>query len=153
MFSRFRAFSWSSEEDEQEPQKRTAYELLLIISLFSTYMPLVDCNRVLLRPLRDATYPSFWGADEADYINASYIDVFTYKQREITTLRLFYLKGYDKKKKFIVTQYPMEMTKIEFWRMVVQEDVATIINLTETKEEKPVIVSPRYNQLLALFSV
>ena len=52
-----------------------------------------------------------------------------------------------------MTQHPMEMTKIEFWRMIVQEDVATIINLTETKEEKPVIVLPRINQLLALFSV
>ncbi|XP_044264222.1 uncharacterized protein LOC123011031 [Tribolium madens] len=51
-----------------------------------------------------------------DYINASYVD------------------GYEVPKAFIATQAPMESTTGEFWWMVWQENVKTIIMLTELVE-------------------
>ncbi|XP_052777592.1 uncharacterized protein LOC128214917 [Mya arenaria] len=49
------------------------------------------------------------------------------------------LPGYKKKGAFIVTQTPLEVTKTDFWRLVVEHDVHTIVmmnNRSEMKEDE-----------------
>ncbi|XP_042222169.1 tyrosine-protein phosphatase 69D-like isoform X2 [Homarus americanus] len=64
-----------------------------------------DSNRVILAPL--STRPS------STYINASFVT------------------GYDLAESFIVTQDPMENTIADFWRMVFDQEVTTIVMLSE----------------------
>ncbi|XP_071521092.1 tyrosine-protein phosphatase 69D [Panulirus ornatus] len=64
-----------------------------------------DSNRVILAPL--STRPS------STYINASFVT------------------GYDLAESFIVTQDPMENTVADFWRMVFDQEVTTIVMLSE----------------------
>ncbi|XP_063848921.1 tyrosine-protein phosphatase 69D-like isoform X1 [Scylla paramamosain] len=69
-----------------------------------------DSNRVILAPL--STRPS------STYINASFVT------------------GYDLAESFIVTQDPMENTVADFWRMVFDQEVNTIVMLSEVRHEQ-----------------
>ena len=60
----------------------------------------MNCNRVVLY---DATSPN------ANYINASFI------------------RGYSQKREFIVTQHPLQATMSDFWKMVLERDIVTIV--------------------------
>ena len=46
---------------------------------------------------------------DADYINASFV------------------RGHNQKREFVVTQHPLQETKGDFWRMVLERDIATIV--------------------------
>ncbi|XP_068902347.1 uncharacterized protein [Tenebrio molitor] len=69
-----------------------------------------DCTRVILRPLP--------GLGTHDYINASYIN------------------GYDKPKAYIACQGPKFYTVKDFWRLIWQENVETIVMATNLLENK-----------------
>ncbi|KFB35007.1 AGAP003187-PA-like protein [Anopheles sinensis] len=64
-----------------------------------------DKNRVILAPIP--------GRDNCTYINASFVD------------------GYDEENNFIVTQDPMEETIFDFWRMIFEQRVKTIVMFSE----------------------
>uniref|UniRef100_A0A8C6PRB8 protein-tyrosine-phosphatase n=1 Tax=Nothobranchius furzeri TaxID=105023 RepID=A0A8C6PRB8_NOTFU len=69
-----------------------------------------DHSRVVLSQLD--------GKPCSDYVNASYID------------------GYTEKNKFIGAQGPKEDTVADFWRMIWEQKVATVVMLTNLKERK-----------------
>ncbi|CAH0403571.1 unnamed protein product [Chilo suppressalis] len=73
-----------------------------------------DRNRVILTPLP--------GRDFSTYINASFIE------------------AYDNTEGFIITQDPLPNTIADFWRMVSEHNVSTIVMLSEIGEGK----CPRY---------
>uniref|UniRef100_A0A182JAQ7 protein-tyrosine-phosphatase n=1 Tax=Anopheles atroparvus TaxID=41427 RepID=A0A182JAQ7_ANOAO len=64
-----------------------------------------DKNRVILAPIP--------GRDNCTYINASFVD------------------GYDDENNFIITQDPMEETIFDFWRMIFEQRVKTIVMFSE----------------------
>ncbi|XP_053679803.1 tyrosine-protein phosphatase 69D [Anopheles nili] len=64
-----------------------------------------DKNRVILAPIP--------GRDNCTYINASFID------------------GYDDENNFIITQDPMEDTIFDFWRMIFEQRIKTIVMFSE----------------------
>lgn len=69
-----------------------------------------DHSRVHLSPLE--------GVPDSDFINASYIN------------------GYQEKNKFIAAQGPKEETVNDFWRMIWEQNTATIVMVTNLKERK-----------------
>ncbi|GIY48220.1 tyrosine-protein phosphatase 69D [Caerostris extrusa] len=69
-----------------------------------------DLNRVILPPS-----PS---RDHSSYINASFI------------------QGYDRSLSFIITQDPLETTIVEFWRMIKEQSITTLVMLSEIGEGK-----------------
>ncbi|XP_059057740.1 tyrosine-protein phosphatase 69D [Achroia grisella] len=73
-----------------------------------------DRNRVILAPIP--------GRDYSTYINASFIE------------------AYDNSEGFIITQDPLPATIMDFWRMVSEHNVSTIVMLSEIGEGK----CPRY---------
>ncbi|KAL0859492.1 hypothetical protein ABMA27_010650 [Loxostege sticticalis] len=73
-----------------------------------------DRNRVILTPLP--------GRDFSTYINASFIE------------------AYDNSEGFIITQDPLPNTIMDFWRMVSEHNVSTIVMLSEIGDGK----CPRY---------
>ncbi|XP_053618843.1 tyrosine-protein phosphatase 69D isoform X2 [Plodia interpunctella] len=73
-----------------------------------------DRNRVILTPVP--------GRDFSTYINASFI------------------QAYDNSEGFIITQDPLPNTIADFWRMVCEHNVSTIVMLSELGEGK----CPRY---------
>ncbi|KAL4712464.1 hypothetical protein ACJJTC_007480 [Scirpophaga incertulas] len=73
-----------------------------------------DRNRVILTPLP--------GREFSTYINASFIE------------------AYDNSEGFIITQDPLPTTILDFWRMVSEHNVSTIVMLSEIGEGK----CPRY---------
>ncbi|XP_034836742.1 tyrosine-protein phosphatase 69D isoform X2 [Maniola hyperantus] len=73
-----------------------------------------DRNRVILAPIP--------GRDFSTYINASFIE------------------AYDNTEGFIITQDPLPNTIMDFWRMVAEHNVSTIVMLSELGEGK----CPRY---------
>ncbi|XP_076346483.1 tyrosine-protein phosphatase 69D-like isoform X2 [Tachypleus tridentatus] len=64
-----------------------------------------DINRVILSPTASR--------DHSSYINASFI------------------QGYDRSLSFIITQDPLENTMNEFWRMIKEQSVTTVVMLSE----------------------
>ncbi|WAR24508.1 PTPRU-like protein [Mya arenaria] len=61
------------------------------------------------------------------------------KRSEPEYINAVLLPGYKKKGAFIVTQTPLEATKTDFWRLVVEHDVHTIVmmnNRSEMKEDE-----------------
>ncbi|XP_042575132.1 receptor-type tyrosine-protein phosphatase mu-like [Cyprinus carpio] len=84
---------------------QTKHELEIITQLERlTY----DHSRVRLQNLD--------GEQNSDYINANYVD------------------GYHRPNHYIATQGPMQETAIDFWRMVWQENTATIVMVTNLVE-------------------
>ena len=74
-----------------------------------THTHTVNINRVVL----DNTYSS----PGRDYINASYVTEYYHHQE------------------FIVTQHPLANTREDFWRMILEKNIATIVTvgpLTDT---------------------
>ncbi|XP_013772332.2 tyrosine-protein phosphatase 69D-like [Limulus polyphemus] len=67
-----------------------------------------DINRVILPPTASR--------DHSSYINASFI------------------QGYDRSLSFIITQDPLENTVTEFWRMVKEQTITTVVMLSELGE-------------------
>jgi len=64
-----------------------------------------DRNRVILTPIP--------GREHSTYINASFIE------------------GYDNSESFIITQDPMENTIADFWRMISEQGITTLVMLSE----------------------
>lgn len=64
-----------------------------------------DRNRVILQPVP--------GVGHSTYINASFIE------------------GYDNSESFIITQDPLDSTIGDFWRMVLEQGVNTIVMISE----------------------
>lgn len=64
-----------------------------------------DRNRVILQPVP--------GVGHSTYINASFIE------------------GYDNSESFIITQDPLDNTIGDFWRMVLEQGVNTIVMISE----------------------
>ena len=55
-----------------------------------------------------------------------------------------------------MTQYPMEGTIADFWRMIFQKSTVAIVNLTQPNEEEPVnhTAYPKaYGAYVCLFSI
>ncbi|KAM5194401.1 receptor-type tyrosine-protein phosphatase alpha isoform 2-T2 [Mantella aurantiaca] len=69
-----------------------------------------DHSRVHLSPIE--------GVPDSDYINSSFIN------------------GYQEKNKFIAAQGPKEETVNDFWRMIWEQNTATIVMVTNLKERK-----------------
>uniref|UniRef100_A0A8C5SJD7 protein-tyrosine-phosphatase n=1 Tax=Laticauda laticaudata TaxID=8630 RepID=A0A8C5SJD7_LATLA len=69
-----------------------------------------DHSRVHLTPIE--------GVPDSDYINASFIN------------------GYQEKNRFIAAQGPKEETVNDFWRMIWEQNTATIVMVTNLKERK-----------------
>lgn len=66
-----------------------------------------DKNRVILTPIP--------GRDNTTYINASFIE------------------GYDNSESFIITQDPMENTISDFWRLISEQGIKTIVMISEVR--------------------
>lgn len=64
-----------------------------------------DRNRVILTPI-----PS---RENSTYINASFIE------------------GYDNSESFIITQDPLDETIADFWRMISEQSINTIVMISE----------------------
>ncbi|KAG0422652.1 hypothetical protein HPB47_001542, partial [Ixodes persulcatus] len=67
-----------------------------------------DFNRVIL--------PVSPSRDHSSYINASFV------------------QGYDRSLSFIITQDPLDCTVVEFWRMIKEQCISTIVMLSELGE-------------------
>lgn len=66
-----------------------------------------DRNRVILTPIP--------GREHSTYINASFIE------------------GYDNSESFIITQDPLDTTIPDFWRMISEQSITTIVMLSEVR--------------------
>lgn len=64
-----------------------------------------DRNRVILTPVP--------GREHSTYINASFIE------------------GYDNSESFVITQDPLETTVTDFWRMISEQCISTIVMLSD----------------------
>uniref|UniRef100_A0AAQ4NP62 protein-tyrosine-phosphatase n=1 Tax=Gasterosteus aculeatus aculeatus TaxID=481459 RepID=A0AAQ4NP62_GASAC len=71
------------------------------------------------------------GDPHSDYINANYIDVSRHKH---THTELICSCGYHRPRHYIATQGPMQETVRDFWRMVWQENSASIVMVTNLVE-------------------
>ncbi|KMQ95329.1 tyrosine-protein phosphatase 69d-like protein [Lasius niger] len=67
-----------------------------------------DRNRVILTPVP--------GREHSTYINASFIE------------------GYDNSESFVITQDPLETTVTDFWRMISEQCISTIVMLSDLNE-------------------
>lgn len=46
-------------------------------------------------------------------------------------INIFFKQGYDRWLTFIITQDPLEHTQAEFWRMIIEQSVHTLVMLSE----------------------
>lgn len=90
-----------------------------------------DRNRVILTPIGNENsitikkkcqqnllnciefFHTFLGPQPSTYINATFIE------------------GYDNSESFIITQDPMEDTIGDFWRMISEQSISTIVMISE----------------------
>ena len=69
----------------------------------------------------------------SDYINASFIDV---SDRHLLTIVVHIgTQGYAKGRAYIAAQGPLNNTVDDFWRMVWEQDITTIVMLTRLVED------------------
>ncbi|RMX56303.1 hypothetical protein pdam_00021645, partial [Pocillopora damicornis] len=116
--------------------KRPGAVNTLLKSFF--YFIKVDTARVMLRS----------SEPDKDYINASFVD----NRLSLSYLLLcvlynnflngdifYYLhQDYSRRDAYILTQAPLNDTVNDFWRMISQYDIGTIVMLNSLKEEKEV---------------
>ena len=82
------------------------------------------------------------GDEGSDYINASYIDVRSWCVGGVKFMWLIYVQGYHQKAAYIVTQGPLQNTCNDFWRMIWEKQVASIVMLTKLREKGTVRYLP-----------
>ncbi|CAK9290715.1 unnamed protein product [Gordionus sp. m RMFG-2023] len=76
-------------------------------------------NKVIPKESRRTVFKIVGGYKNAtDYINATFVN------------------GYDQRDQFIVTQWPIGDTKIDFWKLVWEYDIRTIVVLVRHREPK-----------------
>ena len=74
-----------------------------------------------------------------DYINASFIDV---QQTVIAIPVIFvvnYLQGYGEKKAYIASQGPKDTSVIDFWKLIWEQNIRTVVMLTRIVEAGKVL--------------
>ena len=95
------------------------------------------------------------GDEGSDYINASFIDV---SCNNLKTVHHKYCviricpQGYHQKAAYIVTQGPLQNTCDDFWRMIWEKKIASIVMLTKLTEKGTVslfITSSMYDIITA----
>jgi protein tyrosine phosphatase len=103
-----------------------------MISLLSCVSCLVDETRVLL-----SSHPT-------DYINANWIDGVCHGSHCFAAGLI--LQAF-KSKQYIACQGPLQETTNDFWRMVWEHNVYTIVMLTREEEREVVCSVPRHSLL------
>ena len=96
--------------DDRKPSSVASSEENRAKNRYENAIPF-DRNRVILTPVP--------GRDYSTYINASFIE------------------GYDNSESFILTQDPTESTRRDFWRMVLEHNIAVIVMLSEMGGSDP----------------
>jgi protein tyrosine phosphatase len=93
-----------------------------------------DESRVNLTPLPRKPH--------TNYINANYIDVSAFEI--VYRMEHFHVnvnfQGYDQEQIFIATQGPKKETVSDFWRLITQEEVSTILMLANLVEGGSVFI-------------
>ena len=83
------------------------------------------------------------GRPGSDYINANYIDVRSHFKEVTSILTLHHLQGYKLEKGFIATQGPVPDSVPDFWRMIWEQNTATIVMVTNLEEKGRVCLCKR----------
>lgn len=50
-----------------------------------------------------------------------------------------FIQGYDNSESFIITQDPLESTTADFWRMVSEQSISTLVMLSDVSTAQPFI--------------
>ena len=70
-----------------------------------------------------------------DYINASFIDVCNFLLvKTFCSTQSLYSQGYGEKKAYIASQGPMSVNIEDFWRMIWEQNIKTIVMLSKLVE-------------------
>jgi len=94
---------------------------------FTNILPF-DHSRVKLVPVDDE--------EGTDFINASYIPVvFLCVDFNWENFDFDFAKGHNSPREFIATQGPLPSTRDDMWRMVVEQNCCSIVNLTKCFEK------------------
>lgn len=48
-----------------------------------------------------------------------------------TYINASFIEGYDSTENFIITQDPLETTIVDFWRMISEQSISTLIMISE----------------------
>ena len=73
------------------------------------------------------------GVAGSDYINANYLPVRVYELVDMSCTALPTLQGYKSKQEYIATQGPLDHTVDDFWRMIWEQNVHTIVMVINLK--------------------